>query len=35
MRFKIEHKYTLEKHEEQLYKEVMYDLRPGKDIEIY
>lgn len=29
MKFKREHKYTIEKYEEQLYKEVLYDLRPG------
>jgi len=31
MRYKREHKYKLEKHEERLYKEVFYDLRPNKD----
>lgn len=30
MKFKREHKYELLKHEEQLYKEVMYDMRPEK-----
>lgn len=28
MRFKREHEYKLEKYEEKLYKEVVYDLRP-------
>lgn len=28
MRFKREHTYTLEKYEERLYKEVIYDTRP-------
>ena len=29
MSFKREHKYKLKIYEEQLYKEVMYDARPG------
>ena len=29
MSFKREHKYKLQIYEEQLYKEVMYDARPG------
>ena len=28
MRFKREHQYNLEKYEERLYKEVIYDTRP-------
>ena len=30
MRFKREHTYTLEKYEERLYKEVIYDTRPDQ-----
>lgn len=33
MRFKREHEYKLEKYEEQLYKEVMFDLRGDKGAE--
>lgn len=33
MRFKREHKYKLEKYEERLYKEVIYDARPNLDTE--
>ena len=33
MKFKREHKYKLEKYEEKLYKEVMYDLRTDKEVE--
>lgn len=33
MKFKREHKYQLEKYEEKLYKEVMYDLRSDKEVE--
>ena len=29
MSFKREHKYSLKIHEEQLYKEVMFDARPS------
>lgn len=29
MKYKREHKYTLQQHEERLYKEVVYDTRPG------
>lgn len=33
MRFKREHVYKLEKFEERLYKEVVYDTRPNLDNE--
>lgn len=33
MRFKREHQYTLEKYEERLYKEVIYDARPNMDLD--
>lgn len=33
MRFKREHQYTLEKYEERLYKEVIYDARPGLELD--
>jgi hypothetical protein len=29
MRYKREHKYVTKNHEERLYKEVVYDTRPG------
>lgn len=32
MRFKREHTYNLEKYEERLYKEVIYDTRPNTDM---
>ena len=36
MRFKREHQYTLERYEERLYKEVIYDARPNMELdEIY
>ena len=28
MKYKREHKYELQQHEERLYKEVIYDTRP-------
>lgn len=31
MRFRREHEYKLEKHEERLYKEVVYDMRVEVD----
>ena len=33
MRFKREHQYKVEKHEERLYKEVIYDARPDTNPE--
>ena len=33
MRFKREHQYTLEKYEERLYKEVIYDARPNTQMD--
>lgn len=33
MRFKREHSYKVEKYEERLYKEVVYDARPDTDPE--
>ena len=33
MRFKREHEYKVEKYEERLYKEVVYDTRPDLDMD--
>jgi hypothetical protein len=33
MRFKREHVYNLEKYEEQLYKEVVFDLRGDHEVD--
>lgn len=33
MKFKREHQYTLERYEERLYKEVIYDARPNMEMD--